>query len=129
MYKDVSDNPSERVQKLVSDWREVLNDPDSTSKFFLGHTHRAWSSFARSSCIAALSRTAAHVYLAQGTDDHSVTSAATDVLYAELLAHGCDCTLDWVVGADHGFGIPSQPARDGQRDVFERIKACFSNAI
>ena len=103
LYKDVSDDPNQRVQKLVSDWREVLSDPDSTSKFFLGHTHRAWTSFTGSPCVAALSRTTARLYLAQGTDDHSVTPEATDVAYAELLAHGRDCTLDWVAGADHGF--------------------------
>ena len=129
LYKDVSANPNERVRKLVSDWQAVLSDPDSKSKFFLGHTYRAWTSFARSSCIMALSRTTARVYLAQGTDDHSVTPSATDVLYAELLAHGRHCTLDWVVGADHGFGIPSEPTRDGLREVFERTRAWFSDAI
>jgi len=129
LYKDVSDNPSQRVQKLISDWQEVLSDPESTSKFFLGHTYRTWTSFAKSSCIAELSRTKARVYLAQGADDNNVAPAATDALYAELLARGRDCTLDWIVGADHGFGIRAEPARDGQREVFERIKAWFSTDI
>lgn len=127
LYKDVSDDPTVRVKKLVAEWEQVLKDPESTSRFFLGHTYRTWTSFARHSCIAELSQTRARVYLAQGTDDHSVVPSATDVLYAGLLAHGRNCTLDWIDEADHGFAIATQPQRDVQREVFERIRSWFSN--
>ncbi len=128
LYKDVSDDPKDRVKKLVDDWQQVLRDPESSSKLFLGHSHRAWTSFARSSCVSALNLTKARVYIWQGTEDKSVAPAATDVLYAELLARGRDCTLDWVVGADHGFKIAAEPARDVQREVFERIRLWFTGS-
>jgi hypothetical protein len=48
-----------------------------------------------------------------------------DVLLAELLAHGRDDVGDWIPGAGHGFGFPSEPNRDGQREVFERISTWF----
>jgi hypothetical protein len=122
---DVSPDPTERVQKLVDDWKAVLRRPDSISDFFLGHTYRAMASFCRASSIEDLKRTRARVYLAQGSEDRSVAPAGFDVLYGELLPQGRDVVGDWIPGADHGVGFPAQPNRDGQREVFERIRMWF----
>lgn len=125
LYGDFSSDPNARVQRLLGEWNAVLRHPDSTSEFFQGHTYRAMASFSRSSCVEDLMRTTARVYLAQGSEDRSEAPAGFDVLFAELLAHGRDVVGDWIPGAGHGFGFQSEPNRDGQREVFERIRTWF----
>lgn len=94
---------AERVQWVVDGWREVLKAPDADNKFFLGHPHRRWSSFLRTSPIEAMQKTKAKVFLAQGSEDRATLPASTDALYAELLARGRDVTYERVEGGDHAF--------------------------
>jgi dienelactone hydrolase len=119
------DLPDEREAKLLADWAAVMHDPDSTSKDFQGHPHRAWTSFAKSSCMEELLRTKARIYIAQGTNDHNVAPVTFDILRAHLLAHGRDVTADRIVGADHGFSFQAEPKRDGQSELFGRIRDWF----
>ena len=125
LYGEVSPDSAARVRKLVDDWQAVLRQPDSISDFFLGHTYRAMTSFCRASSVEDLKRTSAQVYLAQGSEDRSVVPAGFDILYGELLAHGHNVVGDWIPGAGHGFEFPSDPNRDGQRELFERIRSWF----
>ncbi len=122
-YRHISDEPDIRVKRLLSDWADVLKDPDSSTKQFLGHPYRRWSSFARSSPLQELSRTNAHIYIAQGSDDRAVTPASAEVLYAGLLALGKDVTTDFVKG-DHNFSTEENPGL-GWSAVMERIRAWF----
>lgn len=100
----------ERGAWLIDQWKQVLKDPDSADKFFLGHPHRRWTSFLRTSPIEGLVKSRARVFIAQGTADKAVRPASADVLYAELLARGRDVTYERVEGGDHGF------MKDGSRE-------------
>ena len=71
-----------------------------------------------------LLRTKARVYIAQGTEDHNVAPLTFEILRVHLLAHGRDVTVDRVIGAGHGFS-PAEPKRDGQSELFGRIRGCF----
>jgi pimeloyl-ACP methyl ester carboxylesterase len=124
IYADAG-NPGQREQKLLTDWAAVMQDPNSASKDFLGHPYRAWTSFAKSSCMEELLRTRARVYIAQGTEDHNVAPITFDILWTHLLAHERLVSADRVVGADHGFGFPAEPKRDGQSELFGRIRLWF----
>ncbi|MEK6702933.1 MAG: alpha/beta fold hydrolase, partial [Planctomycetota bacterium] len=96
----------ERVAWLVEQWKEVLKDSDADGKFFLGHPHRRWTSFLKSSPIEGILKSKARVFIAQGSKDTATLPASTDALYAELLAHGRDVTYERVEGGDHGFMTP-----------------------
>jgi dienelactone hydrolase len=72
-----------------------------------------------------LLRTKARVSIAQGTEDHNVAPLTFEILRARLLAHGRDVTVDRVIGAGHGFSFPAEPKRDGQSELFGRIRGCF----
>lgn len=93
----------ERVAWIVEQWKEVLKDPDADGKFFLGHPHRRWTSFLKSSPIEGILKSKARVFVAQGSKDTATLPASTDALYAELLARGRDVTYERVEGGDHGF--------------------------
>ena len=105
MY-DPNASPDERVRQLKTDWEKVLREPDATDKFILGHSHLRWSSFLRSSPIESILKSKAKVFLAQGTNDTKTLPSSADIMYAELIARGRDCTYERIQGADHAFMKP-----------------------
>lgn len=107
---DPDASPQERVEQLLSGWKEVLKTPQATDQFFLGHTHLRWTSFLKSSPVAAILKSQARVFIAQGIADTNSLPASADVLYAELLARGRDCTYLRIEGGNHGF---MKPGDDG----------------
>ena len=88
---------------MLRDWQKVLDDPTATDKFILGHTHLRWSSFLKSSPVAAILKSEAKVFIAQGLDDSNSLPASADVLYAELMARGRSCHYQRIEGGDHAF--------------------------
>ncbi|MCB9850355.1 MAG: alpha/beta fold hydrolase [Phycisphaerales bacterium] len=101
--KGLGDDPDERVRQFIEMWREVLADPDSAEKMFMGHPHRRWSTFLATSPMEELVKTNARTFVGQGQNDQAVWPASADVLYGQLLSRGKDVTLRRVAGADHSF--------------------------
>jgi pimeloyl-ACP methyl ester carboxylesterase len=116
-----------RVRDVYYEWANIQKDPDSISKFWLGHPYRRWSSFLKQSVTEELLRTKARIYLAQGTSDTSVSVMAHDVLVAELQARGRDVTAERIEGADHGFHTQEMPigSPEGMRALFGRVLGWF----
>ena len=102
MY-DPNRTAEERVQDLLSDWKKVLDAPNATDRFVLGHSHLRWSTFLASSPIEAILKSKAKVFVAQGTEDTNSLPASAEVLYAELIARGRDCEYLRIEGGDHAF--------------------------
>ena len=100
-----------------------IKDPEADDKFFLGHPHRRWTSFLRSSPIEGILRSKARVFVAQGSKDTATLPASTMALYAELLAHGRDVTLEWVEGGDHGFMKGGSP--EGWKETHRKAVEWF----
>jgi dienelactone hydrolase len=98
-----------RVREVHDGWAAVQKDPESVSKFWLGHPHRRWSSFLKHSVTEELLRGKAKIYLAQGAADTSVSVKAHDVLTAELRARGREAKVERLEGADHGFRTGEMP--------------------
>ena len=119
------DLPDEGEAKLLADWAAVMQDPDSTSKDFQRHPHRAWTNFAKASCMAELLRTKGRIYIPQGTNDHNVAPVTFDILRAHLLDQGREVTADRIIGADLGFSFQADPKRDGESELFGRIGDWF----
>jgi len=127
------DNPgaAERhLQNIHDEWEKIRKDPDSISKFWMGHPYRRWSSFLKHSVTEELLRTKAKIYVAQGTLDTAVSVKAHDVLVAELRARGRDVTAERIEGADHGFQAQNMPqgAPDGMQALFGRLLSWFMAA-
>jgi hypothetical protein len=116
-----------RVQDVYYEWANIQKDPDSISKFWLGHPYRRWSSFLKQSVTEELLRTKARIYLAQGSSDTAVSVMAHDVLVAELQARGRDVTAERIEGADHGFHTQEMPigSPEGMRALFGRVLGWF----
>ena len=125
LYRDAVSLPISAWRNFYPIGPRLCRIPNNASKDFLGHPYRAWTSFAKSSCIEELLRTKARVYIAQGTEDHNVAPATVEILWAHLLAHGRDITVDRVIGADHGSFFKNEPKRDGQAELFTRIRTWF----
>jgi dienelactone hydrolase len=113
------------VRMIEEGWKRVLADPDAFDEFFLGHPHRRWSSFLRTSPVAGALASKAKFFLAQGTDDAATSIHAADMLYAELLAQGRDVRYERVERGDHGFMTPADTTRQGWRDIFGKVGEWF----
>jgi uncharacterized protein (TIGR03067 family) len=125
------DEPAEeaqaRVRRIQEGWAAVRADPESADKFWLGHPHRRWSSFLKTSTQEGLLASRAAVFLAQGTADTSVSVTGFDTLRAELTARGRDVTAERLDGCDHTFRKPGAApgSLDGFRDVLGRAADWF----
>jgi uncharacterized protein (TIGR03067 family) len=105
----------------------VRADPESADRLWLGHPHRRWSSFLKTSTQEGLLASRAAVFLAQGTADTAVSVTGFDTLRAELLARGRDVTAERLEGLDHAFRKPGAPSGniDGFREVLGRAADWF----
>jgi dienelactone hydrolase len=112
---------------VYEEWARIQKDPDSITKFWLGHPYRRWSSFCSTSVAEQLHRSKAAVYLAQGTRDTSVSVTGHDVLVAELRSKGRALTAERLEGADHGFARADDPKGSpaGIEAVFGRVVNWF----
>jgi acetyl esterase/lipase len=126
-YQHAGATPGAREAALIRDWKRVLADPDSWERDFLGHPHRRWATFLRSSPMEELSRTKSRVFLAQGTADTAVSVHSFDVAVAHLLAHGRDVTWRRVEGADHSFnrGGGGPGAANGWKEIWVEVLNWF----
>jgi len=116
-----------RAQKFYEEWAKILQDPDSTTKFWLSHPYRRWSSFLKHTVTEELLRGKAKIYLVQGVLDTSVSVKSFDVLLADLKTRGRDVTSERIEGADHGFRTQEMPqgSPEGMKAVFGRLLAWF----
>ena len=118
---------AKRRQAVYDEWDRIRADPDSVSKFWLGHPYRRWSTFLPQSLSAELLRTKARVYLVHGAEDAAVPVSSFDVVRAELAVHKRDVTAERLEGADHGFR-PKDAAKGssaGMQAVFGRVLEWF----
>ncbi len=126
---DKPGDASRRREALYAEHGKILKDPDSTTKSWLGHPYRRWSTFLSHSVTAELLRTKAALYLVQGTADQAVSITGFDVLIAELRGRGRDFLFERIEGADHGFRTPDMPAGSpaGMQAVLGRVLTWFFN--
>jgi hypothetical protein len=113
---DRSGDAAKRRQAVFDEWAKIEADPMSTTRFWMGHPYRRWSTFLKHSVTGELLRTKAHIYLAQGTADTSQPPTGHDVLVAELRAHGRDVREERLEGADHAFA-PKHSAAGPPREL------------
>jgi erythromycin esterase len=124
---DLIELAGERGDAIRAGWAKVLEDPDNADKLWLGHPHRRWCSFLRSSTLEGLGQSRAAVFAAQGTLDKAVAVSGFDVLCSELSARGRDLVSLRLEGRDHGFRKADDKAGDpsGIQDVFGRVVTWF----
>jgi pimeloyl-ACP methyl ester carboxylesterase len=124
---DKPGDAARRVQGVYDEWAKIQKDPDSISRFWLGHPYRRWSSFLKYSVTEELLRTRARFYVASGTRDPVIPVAAHDMLVAELQVRGRDVTSERLEGADHSFQTEDMPKGPpaGMQAVLGRILNWF----
>ncbi len=113
------------VEQLQDEVRAVLADPDSTTKLFLGHAHRRWSTFATQAPADGLVRAPARIFLAHGSEDTSVPVESFDFLVVRLLVAGHpDVTVRRYPGRDHSLNRAGEAGGpEGFLEVLEEALA------
>jgi pimeloyl-ACP methyl ester carboxylesterase len=113
------------ITELEREYRELFNDPTSTTKFFMGHAYSRWASFFSHPPVENLLKSNARLFLAHGTRDESVPIEAFDLLVIELIRAGReDVVIRRCANCDHGLQDVDQP-RNGppMQDLFAEIVA------
>ncbi len=86
---------------LVGTFREIREDPDSTTKAFYGHTYRRWASYWLRPGLEDLLAIEVPIFLGIATLDNPV---ATDWLVAGFVRAGkTNLTYRNYMGCDHGY--------------------------
>lgn len=89
--------------------RTLATEPDATDKMLRGHTHRRWSSFFRLRTNENLLSSDANVLLYLGTNDESVPSISSEIIFADLSVSPGRCvTLSRFFGAGHSLQKPDE---------------------
>jgi uncharacterized protein (TIGR03067 family) len=116
-----------RVEEVYRGYTKVLADPDSADEMWLGHPHRRWSSFLKTSTLEGLLASRAPVFASHGTADKAVPVSSFDVLRAELTARRRDLVALRLQGCDHGFRKPDDAPGEvkGFQEMFGRVVAWF----
>lgn len=125
LYDALPHDPSIQVAQLLKDVAAIYADPNDPDKFFLGHPYSHWSSYLKASTADELSKTAARIFIAVGGADTIHASQSFDVLYSTLLSKQKDVTAKVLDGADHGFQVHDQPARDGYEEIYVAVRDWF----
>lgn len=115
----------QQIEGLEAEYRKVLADPDSETKFFAGHAYKRWSSFVQHPPVESLLATRAKLFLAQGTEDQAVPIESFDYLVVELMRHGREnATVRRYPGCDHSFiKVGTEPGYEGFLRVIDEIVA------
>lgn len=97
------------MAQLDGEIRAILDDPQSETKFWLGHAYKRWSTFATTSAAEHLAKAKARLFLGHGSEDKSVPIESFDYLVCELLRQGRrDFTAKRYPGCDHSFMKPGE---------------------
>ncbi len=111
------DTGEARAAWILDGYQRVLRSPDSAEDLWLGHPHRRWNTFLRTSPIEGVLKSRARVFIGQGSADSASSPRGADVMHAELLARGRDVTYKRVEGADHAFMAEGEPQGQGWIDM------------
>ncbi len=110
------------VAKLEAEYREIFADPENTTRQFMGHAFRRWSSFCANPPADTLKRTRARIFLAHGSADESVPIESFDAMVADLIrAKMPNVTVRRYAGYDHGLRPVGQAQTRPLAGVLEEI--------
>jgi uncharacterized protein (TIGR03067 family) len=118
-----------RVDEIRRGWSVVTEDPDNADKFWLGQTHRRWSSYLKSSTLQGVLGSRAVVFAAQGTADQTVPVSSFDLLCNELSARRRELESLRLDGRDHQFRKPDDAADDfrGMQETLGKVASWFQD--
>lgn len=105
------------LEAVEEQYREIRNDPLSSTKFAWGHPYKRWTSFFDVEPSGLLMQSNARIYMAFGTADDSVPALSQELSVARLLEAGKDLTVRRVPNANHSLMSVNAPSfRDMDRE-------------
>lgn len=113
------------MNQLDREIQDILDDPQSETKFWLGHAYKRWATFATTSSAEQLAKAKAKLFLGHGSADKSVPIESFDYLVFELMRKGKrDVTARRYPGGDHSFMKPGdEPSSVPFMRVLEEVLA------
>ncbi|MCC7389622.1 MAG: prolyl oligopeptidase family serine peptidase [Phycisphaerales bacterium] len=116
-----------RVDSILNTYRDIRQNPDSTTDLAWGHPHRRWSSFMGASPADSLVKIkdTTPMFLAHGTADQSCPIASFDAAVSQLLVAGASPVIRRIPDADHGFATPGDTGHAGLDAILSEALVWF----
>lgn len=96
------------IQDGIRDWQAMSRNPDDSQTLYWGHTPLYWISQGRMSPGSLLSKSAAKIYVVQGTADMAASIEGSDLLVSELILNNKSVEYKRIKAADHGYRIKTK---------------------
>lgn len=118
------------VAEVEREFRAIMLDPASTTRFYSGHAYRYWSSYAKHASAEALVRAKAKLFVAHGSADSHVPIESFDFLVMELVRAGREATVRRIPGAEHDLVPPGVGAASDAdpMPIFGEVMAWFARS-
>jgi pimeloyl-ACP methyl ester carboxylesterase len=101
------------MDELLTEYREIFKDPNSTTKMFWGHTYKRWASFGKEETLESLRKLTIPIYMVVGTADNNSPIYGLDYVPLEFIRLGKNnLTYDVCTGCDHGQTIIASENKD-----------------
>ena len=117
------------IDQSLATFKEIYADPNSTTKFFSGHTYKRWASFCSDVPLEHLSKLTIPIYMVVGSADSNSPILGLDYVPLEFARLGKkNLTYEVCVGCDH-FQTIIESADEKERgknvgnEITERIQA------
>lgn len=118
-------NKEQRIDSLLTVWKDIQKDPEAITKKFWGFTYKRWSSFLTTSVYDELQHYNGAIRIVQGTQDNNVAPATAEILYISLLSKNKNVIYSEIDGADHSFNISQKPEINGWREMVKDTISWF----
>ncbi len=88
-FKDISDpaKKERKIEEYFSIYEDIINNPESTDKYFMGHSYQRWASFFKNEPDKLFLKVDIPVFLAHGTRDESSPIESVDFLQTQMILH------------------------------------------
>lgn len=106
---------------VESEWKKIAADPQSTTKMWLGHPYRRWSTFCATSCEQQLARLKRPAFAVQGSADKNTDPTGFQEGARRLASKNPKFKSLWLEGADHSFSQPGDSPGNGLKKVFGQV--------
>jgi pimeloyl-ACP methyl ester carboxylesterase len=114
-----SDSAQNKINDLLKTVKDITNDPNSTNKFWRGHTYKRWASFTNETVNDNLLRLTVPIYAVNGTSDQNSMAESLDILPILFAQKGKNnLTFKTCIDCDHWY-----------KKVTDNIKTSYKTVV
>jgi hypothetical protein len=93
----------EEIEQLIQSAKEIYSEPESTDKFWMGHSYKRWASFGSSAPLEHLLKVKSPIFVACCSLDKNTSILSADYIPLEFAKRGRNNLTYKVYPYEHSF--------------------------